>query len=46
MKPLAGYIGYNSEWRELAQVISRVIKKKENLTVFFFNYFLIIIVFF
>jgi hypothetical protein len=25
MKPLAGYIGYNSEWRELAQVISRVI---------------------
>lgn len=24
MKPLAGYIGYNSEWRELAQVISRV----------------------
>ncbi|RNA10244.1 katanin p60 ATPase-containing subunit A-like 2 isoform X7 [Brachionus plicatilis] len=23
MKPLAGYIGYNSEWRELAQVISR-----------------------
>jgi hypothetical protein len=26
MKPLAGYIGYNSEWRELAQVISRVNK--------------------
>lgn len=26
MKPLAGYIGYNSEWRELAQVISRVIR--------------------
>ena len=24
MKPLAGYVGYNSEWRELAQVISRV----------------------
>ena len=24
MKPLAGFIGYNSEWRELAQVISRV----------------------
>ncbi len=24
MKPLAGYIGYNSEWRELAQTISRV----------------------
>ncbi len=23
MKPLAGYIGYNSEWRELAQTISR-----------------------
>lgn len=23
MKPLAGYVGYNSEWRELAQVISR-----------------------
>jgi katanin p60 ATPase-containing subunit A1 len=23
MKPLAGYTGYNSEWRELAQVISR-----------------------
>lgn len=28
MKPLAGYIGYNSEWRELAQVISRVSKTK------------------
>ena len=25
MKPLAGYIGYNSEWRELAQTISRVL---------------------
>lgn len=25
MKPLAGFVGYNSEWRELAQVISRVI---------------------
>jgi hypothetical protein len=24
MKPLAGYVGYNSEWRELAQVITRV----------------------
>ncbi len=24
MKPLAGYIGYNNEWRDLAQVISRV----------------------
>ena len=24
MKPLAGFVGYNSEWRELAQVISRV----------------------
>ncbi|CAF0787984.1 unnamed protein product [Didymodactylos carnosus] len=24
LKPLGGYIGYNSEWRELAQVISRV----------------------
>ncbi|KAJ8304526.1 hypothetical protein KUTeg_018109 [Tegillarca granosa] len=23
LKPLGGYIGYNSEWRELAQVISR-----------------------
>ncbi|KAL5004004.1 hypothetical protein ScPMuIL_017460 [Solemya velum] len=23
MKPLGGYVGYNSEWRELAQVISR-----------------------
>jgi katanin p60 ATPase-containing subunit A1 len=32
MKPLAGYIGYNSEWRELAQVISRV---KINQTVYF-----------
>lgn len=28
MKPLAGFIGYNSEWRELAQVISRVFKNK------------------
>ena len=24
LKPLGGYVGYNSEWRELAQVISRV----------------------
>ncbi|CAF0935725.1 unnamed protein product [Rotaria sordida] len=24
LKPLGGYIGYSSEWRELAQVISRV----------------------
>lgn len=23
LKPLGGYVGYNSEWRELAQVISR-----------------------
>jgi hypothetical protein len=29
MKPLAGYIGYNSEWRELAQVISRVSFKRQ-----------------
>ena len=43
MKPLAGYIGYNSEWRELAQVISRVSKtklefelKKINFKNFFF----------
>jgi hypothetical protein len=25
LKPLGGYLGYNMEWRELAQVISRVI---------------------
>lgn len=24
LKPLGGYLGYSSEWRELAQVISRV----------------------
>ena len=24
LKPLGGYMGYSSEWRELAQVISRV----------------------
>jgi hypothetical protein len=24
LKPLGGYVGYNSEWRELAQCISRV----------------------
>lgn len=24
LKPLGGYVGYNSEWRELAQVVSRV----------------------
>ena len=24
MKPLGGYMGYSSEWRELAQTISRV----------------------
>ena len=24
LKPLGGYVGYNQEWRELAQVISRV----------------------
>lgn len=24
LKPLGGYVGYNSEWRELAQTISRV----------------------
>ena len=31
MKPLAGFVGYNSEWRELAQVISRVSKKTDLL---------------
>lgn len=25
LKPLGGYLGYNMEWRELAQVISRVL---------------------
>lgn len=24
LKPLGGYLGYSSEWRDLAQVISRV----------------------
>jgi len=24
LKPLGGYLGYSNEWRELAQVISRV----------------------
>jgi len=24
LKPLGGYVGYSGEWRELAQVISRV----------------------
>ena len=24
LKPLGGYVGYNTEWRELAQNISRV----------------------
>ena len=24
LKPLGGYLGYNNEWRDLAQVISRV----------------------
>ena len=24
LKPLGGYMGYSSEWRDLAQVISRV----------------------
>jgi len=24
LKPLGGYAGYNNEWRELGQVISRV----------------------
>jgi hypothetical protein len=31
MKPLAGYVGYNSEWRELAQVISRVRIEKNSI---------------
>ncbi|CAF2414911.1 unnamed protein product [Rotaria sp. Silwood2] len=28
LKPLGGYVGYSSEWRELAEVISRVSKTK------------------
>ncbi len=38
MKPLAGYIGYNSEWRELAQTISRV--SREFVNVLLANYVL------
>lgn len=38
MKPLAGFIGYNQEWRELAQVISRVIMITSNIkTDFYLN---------
>ncbi|XP_021342838.1 katanin p60 ATPase-containing subunit A-like 2 isoform X10 [Mizuhopecten yessoensis] len=29
LKPLAGYVGYNTEWRELAQVISRDIYSQD-----------------
>ncbi|XP_074649916.1 katanin p60 ATPase-containing subunit A-like 2 isoform X2 [Tubulanus polymorphus] len=29
LKPLGGYVGYNSEWRELAQVISRDIYSED-----------------
>ncbi|XP_033749769.1 katanin p60 ATPase-containing subunit A-like 2 isoform X4 [Pecten maximus] len=29
LKPLGGYVGYNSEWRELAQVISRDIYSQD-----------------
>ncbi|KAH9488815.1 Katanin p60 ATPase-containing subunit A-like 2 [Bulinus truncatus] len=29
LKPLGGYLGYNSEWRELAQVISRDIYSQD-----------------
>jgi hypothetical protein len=29
LKPLGGYTGYTSEWRELAEVISRVNRKRE-----------------
>lgn len=36
MKPLAGFIGYNQEWRELAQVISRVIMITSNITIDFY----------
>ena len=42
MKPLAGFIGYNQEWRELAQVISRVILITSNITIdFYLNYFIL-----
>lgn len=37
MKPLAGFIGYNQEWRELAQVISRVMIKSNIKTDFYLN---------
>jgi hypothetical protein len=38
MKPLAGYVGYNSEWRELAQVISRVWILEYNIIQRFFDF--------
>ncbi|CAF1037274.1 unnamed protein product [Rotaria sp. Silwood1] len=41
LKPLGGYIGYTSEWRELAEVITRVSKtKKCQLMSYFFLFFL------
>lgn len=32
LKPLGGYVGYNAEWRDLAQNISRVCIKLDGVT--------------
>ena len=32
MKPLGGFTGYNSEWRELAEVVSRVNEKESSIS--------------
>ena len=43
MKPLGGYAGYNAEWRELAEVVSRVNEIADRfflLSLFFYKNFL------
>ena len=33
LKPLGGYVGYNSEWRELAQIINRVSPQSNSVVI-------------